>query len=427
MVKLQWLQINRFRSVKPGTRLTFNPGYNVLLGQNGTGKTTLLNLVAAVIRSDFSQFQDVDFDLQYGLSSDTGTATISVRNEPRLSGLIPALLRGHRQEPLPTDVNRSEPVFTAEVRLESKASGSAVVEIQGSGGTVSVMESGTWSTPLKFESSVNYALPLKIWSALDVVRGRYPSLLELLNVFAERQLQRFDESLDFFAQISRTIVTCLRFGQSYSEHVVQIEGVVALQETLLPLVHKHWGRHQYSITHEHLPFLRDAVLQLGFESAEAFLELLESVDHEVADVMRLGNLRFLFTHHAGWTISEKLLSYGQKRMLAFLCYLATVQSVAVADELVNGLHHRWIQAAIEALGQRQVFLTSQNPLLLDYLTFESPEQVRSTFILCHWEGEGAQARMAWESMTQEAAEDFFDSFKVGFQQVGELLQAKGLW
>jgi hypothetical protein len=35
--------------------------------------------------------------------------------------------------------------------------------------------------------------------------------------------------------------------------------------------------------------------------------------------------------------------------------------------------------------------------------------------------------MVWENMTQEAAEDFFASYKVGFQQVGELLQSKGLW
>ncbi|HLM43953.1 MAG TPA: hypothetical protein VK458_08800, partial [Myxococcaceae bacterium] len=86
---------------------------------------------------------------------------------------------------------------------------------------------------------------------------------------------------------------------------------------------------------------------------------------------------------------------------------------------------RWIRACFEALGQRQVFLTSQNPLLLDYLNFQSPEDVRSTFVLCRWEKGPEQ--MAWENMTQEAAKDFFASYKVGFQQVGELLQSKGLW
>lgn len=141
--------------------------------------------------------------------------------------------------------------------------------------------------------------------------------------------------------------------------------------------------------------------------------------------MHLGNLRFYFSHRGGWKISEKMLSYGQKRMLAFMHYLATARSVVIADELVNGLHHRWIRACFEQLGQRQVFLTSQNPLLLDYLSFQSPEEVRSAFVLCRWEKGPEQ--MVWENMSPEAAQDFFDSYKVGFQQVGELLQSKGLW
>ncbi|ATB44273.1 hypothetical protein CYFUS_009760 [Cystobacter fuscus] len=141
--------------------------------------------------------------------------------------------------------------------------------------------------------------------------------------------------------------------------------------------------------------------------------------------MHLGGLRFYFQHRGGWRVSEKMLSYGQKRMLAFMHYVASAKSTIIADELVNGLHHEWIRACFELLGERQVFLTSQNPLLLDYLSFESPVDVRSTFILCSRDRNSEQ--MVWENMSQEAAEDFFDSYKVGFQQVGELLQAKGLW
>ena len=141
--------------------------------------------------------------------------------------------------------------------------------------------------------------------------------------------------------------------------------------------------------------------------------------------MTLGNLKILFTHRSGLRISQKNLSYGQKRMLAFMHYSHTANSIIIADELVNGLHHGWIHTCIGKFGERQVFLTSQNPLLLDYLTFNSPEDVRSQFVLCRWEK--ATAQMHWENMSQEASEDFFSSYKVGFQQVGELLQSKGLW
>jgi recombinational DNA repair ATPase RecF len=45
MVKLKRLKIGKYRNVKPGTELRFRDSLNVLLGRNGTGKTTLLNLM----------------------------------------------------------------------------------------------------------------------------------------------------------------------------------------------------------------------------------------------------------------------------------------------------------------------------------------------------------------------------------------------
>ena len=54
--------------------------------------------------------------------------------------------------------------------------------------------------------------------------------------------------------------------------------------------------------------------------------------------------------------------------------------MVIADELVNGLHHSWIEECIQAIGDRQTFLTSQNPLLLDYLSFASPEDVKRTSV-----------------------------------------------
>jgi energy-coupling factor transporter ATP-binding protein EcfA2 len=433
MVKLQWLQINKFRSVKPGTRLTFNPGYNVLLGQNGTGKTTLLKLVAAVVRSDFRELRDTDYDLQYALSSDTSSATISTRHqqEQRVHPNAPELLRPHVERPfaMALETGRTASLFFAKITFESKTVGTANIEIQGPIGTLQVTN-GDGSHPLiNFVLSSStydlWGMILEAMTAAPDFRVVFREMMEPL--FAESDAVRFDESLDYLAQLHDLEAQIITFGGDDS--YLQPTGAMpeSLRNRLLALARQQWGKALYSIGHDQLPFLQETVRLLDFESAEATIELQSSTEDEVADIMMLGNLRFLFKHRGGWRISEKYLSYGQKRMLAFLYYLATVPSVAVVDELVNGLHHRWIRACIEALGQRQVFLTSQNPLLLDCLPFDSSEQVRSTFILCGWEGEGAQARMIWENMSQEAAEDFFDSYKVGFQQVGELLQTKGLW
>jgi hypothetical protein len=91
------------------------------------------------------------------------------------------------------------------------------------------------------------------------------------------------------------------------------------------------------------------------------------------------------------------------------------------------MHHEWIDACLEELGDRQAFLTSQNPLLLDYLSFESAEEVRSSFVLCRTELQGDHEQMVWENMTAEDSEGFFNAYQVAIQHVSELLRTRGLW
>jgi len=157
------------------------------------------------------------------------------------------------------------------------------------------------------------------------------------------------------------------------------------------------------------------------------MDLVEKRVGESYEIYYFGNLKFLFTRRDGSIINHDLLSYGQKRLLTFFYYLACNQDVVVADELVNGLHHTWISACVQAMGARQVFLTSQNPLLLDYLQFDSADQARSTFITCHSKAEEDRERLLWSNMTKKDATSFFRAYKAGIQHVGEILQTKGLW
>jgi energy-coupling factor transporter ATP-binding protein EcfA2 len=433
MVKLRWLEINQFRSVKPGTRLDFAPGYNVLLGQNGTGKTTLLNLVAAVAKGDFTDYKDIEFDLRFELASTSAKATVSARNVPRMSAHEPmryALLPvDGRSDVLKVRGEFERPEFSAEVELVSAANEPSFhLEIQGPQLTLKRMDAPASEAPImlimpggthRVGPMVQNGLSQWIWDRGDVLSG-------LTELFSQQEISRFDESLGYLASLSQFKIRLTRTAEKPMVSMELNRDVGFLNE-LVAKAAQRWGQERYSFTAKEIPFLEAAIRLLDFESAEVSVELQESETRGGFESMTLGDLRFLFTHRGGWRLTEKHLSYGQKRLLAFMQYLATVRSVAVADELVNGLHHRWIQDCIKALGDRQAFLTSQNPLLLDYLTFESPEQVRSTFILCRWEGEGKPAQMRWDNMPQEAAEDFFDSYKVGFQQVGELLQSKGLW
>jgi len=435
MVKLRWLQVNKFRSVKPGTRLTFNDGHNVLLGQNGTGKTTLLNLVAAAIKSNFADFKNEVFDVSYALDSKMAMATVSVRNEHQTLPLPTALenlshgVLGYGA--LPSEGGLRSPVLSVMASVSSKQTGLQLeIEIKGERGTVRRTDERTPgpSFGLSLTTAQNLPLWIVLVSGLAEWKSKNPAPKDgvaLSDLFLEVTTARFDESLEYFNNLGELQLSVTRDPNAQITIAGDLDRYGTTFEQLGSLVHKTWGADRYVLSATDLPFLKQTIRLLDFESAEAIIELKESGREDGADFMQLGNLRFYFSHRGGWKISGKALSYGQKRMLAFMYYLTTLKSTIIADELVNGLHHRWIRACFEALGQRQVFLTSQNPLLLDYLNFQSPEDVRSTFVLCRWEKGPEQ--MVWENMSQEAAEDFFASYKVGFQQVGELLQSKGLW
>src|SRR5688572_9231782 len=66
-LRLRRLKILKFRNVVPGTELVFSDGMNVLLGRNGTGKTTLLQLIAMVTSSSFEPLVDEEFEIEYDL------------------------------------------------------------------------------------------------------------------------------------------------------------------------------------------------------------------------------------------------------------------------------------------------------------------------------------------------------------------------
>jgi len=127
-------------------------------------------------------------------------------------------------------------------------------------------------------------------------------------------------------------------------------------------------------------------------------------------------------HHSG-------LSFGQKRLLAFLWYLGCIpEGPVITDELVNGFHHSWIETCLNIISERQAFMASQNPLLLDFLDFENAEEVRGSFVFCEKtvdEGEPVQWR--WRNMDQAEAAAVYRAYKVGIQHVSNILQSKGLW
>jgi len=141
-----------------------------------------------------------------------------------------------------------------------------------------------------------------------------------------------------------------------------------------------------------------------------------------------GNFRFFSQTGVSPLVPHEHWSFGQRRLLTFFWYLACNPDVVVADELVNGLHWDWIDACVEAIGTRQVFVSAQNPLLLDHLGFESAEDVRRGFVLCRTApaGEG-RTETVWTHPDETQSAEFFRSYQNGVMQVHDILRTQGLW
>lgn len=148
----------------------------------------------------------------------------------------------------------------------------------------------------------------------------------------------------------------------------------------------------------------------------------KNVDSQAGTLLRYSDQTFTIERN-GRTYSFEKFSYGQKRLIAILQYLSVNTELVVADEITNGLHHAWIEEIVAMLNGRQCFLTTQNPLLLDYLTFESALEVQQRMIRC----EQVDQSLAWRNLTSDEAEDFFASSQVGIQHISEIMKTHGLW
>jgi len=248
---------------------------------------------------------------------------------------------------------------------------------------------------------------------------------------------RFDESLDVFHRMLaplRAVSVMVIRSPLPLRILADINRNTSIPRSfwpkLEPLFQKDPDASHFLFSDRDIEFLASAVRTMGFASGQAHLDVLarRSRSETVEDV-EIGNLTFRFQFEEGGVdmISHDRLSYGQKRLLTFFCYLDMCPDVVIADELVNGLHHAWIAAAVDAMGARQAFLTSQNPLLLDYLPIISPEQVLSSFIFCRAERRDERPRWVWENMSKEDAAELFAAYEVGIEHVSEILQSRGLW
>lgn len=409
MVKLKRLKINKYRNVRPGTELQFDDGFNLVLGQNASGKTALLSLISMVCRSVFKEIEHEEFALEYTLAADLHSIEVIVSN----------------------------------ARQTAQDTHSFWV------GEYSITVSSSTGDPLDIIRSEDFTSPLphhrvSLMNDWSFVAAALTARAKNSGGFRNELLSssfRFDETLDCFAAMTgrdsglRGPATPPPAYVSWEERRDKQGGVSAVNSAYVPpplyqAIQTAFRRPVSLISLDEAAKDLASSLANVLDGKQVKIEpLVKARDRSVStDYHLVEGFNFLLTRGEGTLIHHDRWSYGQKRLVAFFYYLALNPSIVVADELVNGLHHRWIQACMEAIGDRQAFLTSQNPLLFDYIPdFESAEQVQARFVTCKTEVVEGGEELVWQNLSEEDATMFFEAYQREVQPIGEILITRGLW
>lgn len=409
MLKLKRLTIHKHPRVQAGTELVFNDGVNVLLGVNGSGKTTLLELIVMVMQGRLESVPEHELHLSYVFESTEGVCSIEARS------FLGPVQRGLQARMLSSWV----------VRIDPHGGESTTIDIDND--RIEMIYKGT---PIRSARSLVVGVPMAAIAArvIDEIAPNDRDLLE--SEFCTWRLARFDEATRWFDDGIKVVDYVLfEHGDAPVEPTTNDFVPPVIGKLLAEQAKSSEPRDSFKINEKQVDFLAQACNALGFASASMQFDLLrrEQASSPQLWAIHLGELRFLFVKADGTRLRHSQLSFGQRRLFAFLYYAAIHGEVIVADELTNGLHHAMIGQCLDVIGERQAFLATQNPLLLDNLVFEDAEQVRRTFILCSTVSDNGRERMVWRNMTADEAENFFRDYKVGISHVNDILRNWGLW
>ncbi len=440
-VKLKRLKIDQYRNVRPGTELHFDDGVNLVLGQNGSGKTTLLNLISVIVSHDFSGLKDESFNLEYELLSEQCTTRVQITNRARQDPATEEFLPDESRAP-----GNQQPL-DFRYRVYASALLLPELEIIGTPSSVAVTISGT---PLPERPPASPFAPAFLIDALADATDHLSTFYRAIVSLHAGPVTRFDESLDCFlamtgrspvsSGIGSPPVTRLRvrgpLGASPPRYASFEFSPWGLAQTIITAYASPAGELRLDLTGETpaspdsadpIAFLRNAAQLMGMSAAAFKPEVHAVTEDRQRKTYEINGFSYTFTSSGNTKIHHDRLSYGQKRLIAYFYYRAATRSFIIADELVNGLHHSWIKACMDAIGERQAFLTSQNPLLFEYVEFDSIEQVVSRFITCKSELVDGAEQLVWQNMPRDDAERFYRGYEAEIESIGDILINRGLW
>ena len=435
-MRLTRLKIIRHRWCAP-TELILGAKRQLVLGKNGTGKTRLLELIARVCAGDLPWLmaEPIEFEADWSVDETSPHFEGAVKGILRLtfSCVHRPMQRSHIDTPmidharLPVPVVQFRLSFDADSEsvlrgIEWRCSDGKVADSNGLGGLLDVTQyANIWNNT--FERSFHLMLD----QTVEDDRGGLLHYYSFLGVFGCR---RFDEALGEYNKLmSHDVVAS---NQSRGDGVSRPYVVWGGDGDLLfagSVPAQLLGEGELAIPAKGVAFLK---------SVERILTYVP-LDVRFRFARTSGEGRKLFNYDApriylrlpndGDTITDNDLSFGETRALSFLAHLSDSASrhIIIADELMNGLHHSLGVALLDEIGDRQAFLATHEPVLMDEVDFESADELRRSLLLCRRNPDPKGPPFVWTQLSPEEAAEVFPYYPKSLMHGSQILKHWELW
>ncbi len=416
-MRLRKLVIHRFRNVKPGTTLEFHDEINLVLGRNASGKTTLLNIIAAVTSDDFSAFEKepegYDFEWEFALGA------------PGVENGSVCITRFGRSPSQEGDTEAGEPLWVHALRMELVVAGESFGVITSDLASVSFNGRGPPNTRVVLQLLSTEIRPARAIRFAFMNQDGAPHVgwntwyAESRNA---KDTLRFDEALASFDQLVNEPLTFWGFeGESRIRGVgaVRLHPLVRGDELLDKASFDHFGDGAHPLRTPKSP---KQILDFDTVDISPLIEERTLLTDGALEI-QIKSLRFRF-HRGASSVTQDQLSFGQKRMFALCQYLAVRRAPYVLDEPANGLHYAWIREMFKQIEGRQTFIATQHPFLLDLVPVVDEASVRKGFIRCEAKADGT---MAWRNFDEAESKRLIEAYDTGVPQLSEVLLMENLW
>ena len=417
--QLRRLKIHRYEQFVDVPWIEFSPHQNLILGINGAGKTSLLRLIHAVLTFDYRKLLAQDFDVEFELAYPAfAPLTEMVEVSGRVLRTAQVLTDDALRHPESMDdLNQLE--ADMEARSGAHRLNFAVLREQAT------LALDGKDLPVSRKPTQGRVLP---WEDARARGG--PTMLALLPSFSGFFVRESDD--DFRAltdniEFSLAPDSAKRFGIEDARDVPPMF-LLALLRHLTDLKDKKTGaRFGRDDLLPDMPHGKPAnsferlLAPLGSQS----LSIRPKVVQETADVLECRGLEIRLKFDSGAEYGDSGLTFGQRRFLMMgLLLLFRPNFPVLIDEIDNGLHPRLVEAVLALLPGRQAFLASHNKIVVDYVNYDSAEDICRKIHLCRRADDGKQNVATLDEST---AQEVFEKISIGIMHPSDVLLFEGIW